>query len=295
LYNKIEFLPIDITKEFAGFEQKEDCWPISIYGRFLIPRLKPNLKKIIYLDCDIILLGDIKEFYEQDLKGKTFGVCFDNWHINKNYLKSAMEKAQVRDMSYEYFNSGSMLIDCRKIDVKKLFDIEKQIRDTLDGDQCVLNKYCYEYDASINLDLKFNSSSLLCYLAKNGFPKETQEMYDYYGIKIKPDFKPLIRHFGGNKKPWNASYERTHHIGYHISNFLDWWYYCSMTDFYEECKTRFENKNKDIKIEEKTVSSYKIKIKLFGVIPFLKIKRKVDKIKIYLFNIILILKMKVKR
>jgi hypothetical protein len=169
-----------------------------------------------------------------------------------------------------------MLIDCKKLDTAKLFAVEKQIRNTLDSDQCVFNKYCADNNASINLDMKFNSTSSICYWAKVGLLEETKKLFDYYNIELKKDFKPLVRHFT-HIKPWDAFFFTGN---CYTPNFLDWWHYCSMTDFYEECKERFEKKNttlhKQFAIGEKNILNSKIKVKLFGIIPFLKIVKKTE-------------------
>lgn len=57
----IEYIPMDLKKfsQLKGYTEKNyvDC-----YSRLLIPELKPELDKAIYLDVDIILMDDIKNY-----------------------------------------------------------------------------------------------------------------------------------------------------------------------------------------------------------------------------------------
>ena len=64
----IEFIKIDVEKTFKNIDYKNTCnyVTISTYNRFLIPMLKLNTDKAIYLDVDVIVIGDILKFYEQD-------------------------------------------------------------------------------------------------------------------------------------------------------------------------------------------------------------------------------------
>ena len=41
------------------------------YFRFKLPELLPELDKILYLDCDVIIRSSLKELFEYDLKNKS--------------------------------------------------------------------------------------------------------------------------------------------------------------------------------------------------------------------------------
>ena len=45
-------------------------WSHATYLRLVLPDLLPELEKIIYIDCDICVLGDLAELYDFDFDGK---------------------------------------------------------------------------------------------------------------------------------------------------------------------------------------------------------------------------------
>lgn len=75
----IEYLTINLEKEFNSIEYKNagNYISLSTYNRFLIPKLKPQLKKVLYMDVDIIVLGDIQELYNEDLEGYALGAVWE--------------------------------------------------------------------------------------------------------------------------------------------------------------------------------------------------------------------------
>ena len=96
------------------------------YNRFLIPKLKPQLKKVLYMDVDIIVLGDIQELYNEDLEGYALGAV---WEQTRKYYNSDTKELMELSENYKYFNAGILVIDVQKwLDnniLKELFYIEK--------------------------------------------------------------------------------------------------------------------------------------------------------------------------
>lgn len=84
----------------------QDWTHLSIvsYYRIVLPDIRPNWDKIIYLDCDIVVQGSLKELFEIDL--------------GENYLASVVdissEKHAKRLGIKRYYNSGVLLINSKK-------------------------------------------------------------------------------------------------------------------------------------------------------------------------------------
>lgn len=200
----IEFIKIDLEKEFCSIDYKNECSYVSLstYNRFLIPKLKPNLDKILYLDVDIIALGDIADLYKESLE---------------NYIVGAVEdyEAEFRNRdfilpSHNYFNAGVLLIDCEKWrahDItKKLFEIELKYRNQLKfADQDVLNKL-FENNYKI-LEKRYNRI----------FPKKNDNI--------------ILRHYAGELKPYFFPNNFVTQFFPHIREF---WFYAQKTMFYSE-------------------------------------------------------------
>lgn len=97
-------------------------WPVAMWYRLMLPKLVPNVSRIIYADIDILFCRDLIDVYELDL--------------GKNVL------AAVPTRTNKYFNSGFLLMDLDKIRKEKIYD--KWIKSSRENqyknpDQDVLN------------------------------------------------------------------------------------------------------------------------------------------------------------
>ena len=206
----IEFIKIDLEKEFKDLEYKNDCKYVSLstYNRFLIPKLKPNIDKAIYLDVDVIALGDINELYQADLSDFALGAIADQG--DEKLLQQNKDKIKLKPESV-YFNAGVLLIDSNKWRnnniFEKLISTEKKYRELLSmADQDVLNIY-FENNYR-ELDKKFNV------------------MFD--------NDKICIRHFTCIPKPWLSDiyFDNFTKKPKKILNCDFFWKYAKITSFY---------------------------------------------------------------
>jgi lipopolysaccharide biosynthesis glycosyltransferase len=105
--HKIEI--IDVNKYATIFEDVLSEWSISAYIRLIIDRvLPPEVNKILYMDCDTIVVSSLKELFQTDLEGNVAGAVYD-----KLLPKEAKTLIQF-DLNDIYVNSGVMLIDVYK-------------------------------------------------------------------------------------------------------------------------------------------------------------------------------------
>tara|TARA_Y100000590_G_scaffold201045_1_gene228464 strand:- start:3413 stop:4270 length:858 start_codon:yes stop_codon:yes gene_type:complete len=172
----IEFIKINAEEQFKNFQTITHL-TLAAYNRLLIPILKPNLKKVIYLDVDVIVMDDISELYKEKLDNYALGAVIEQG--NKNYVKQSMFNIEMNPNSL-YFNSGVLLLDLdqwRKHSIlSELLKIEEKYRGKLlTLDQDILNKY-FEDNYKI-LDKKFNV--------------------------MDTNDEIIIRHFASTIKPWN--------------------------------------------------------------------------------------------
>lgn len=219
----IEFIKIDLEKEFSSIHYENCCKHVSLstYNRFLIPKLKPELKRILYLDVDIIVLGDISELYNQNLEGCMLGAIPEQ--ISEKEIV-VYKKILKLSKNHNYFNAGILLIDLEqwisKDIMSKLFEIEiKRREDLLHADQDVLN-ICFNDKYKV-LDFKYN------YETNNNRELEQN----------RPDI--VIRHFNTGIKPWDILPTIKTNL---INNIDDFYYYLSKTLFNDSvlknCKYR---------------------------------------------------------
>ena len=230
----VEFIEVDAKNIFNGFFVKEHHHVTLIgYSRFLIPKLKPNINKAIYLDVDTIVLRDIVEFYNENLNGYIIGAIWEeslDESVNNILRKNIMQFSQ----SHKYFNSGVLLIDCQKwrennIE-EKLFSMDKMYPQRSTHDQDILNK-CFDNNYQ-QLDKKYN------YLNQ-----------DCFSLKANSDI--VVRHFNGKIKPWhcdcccNSDFE--HKTIQPIKHFEEFWFFAKMTSFYEELWQNYEKSAENFK------------------------------------------------
>ncbi len=234
----IEFLFVDVLKEFEKMPTYDtsEYITLSTYNRLLITKLKPQLGKVIYLDVDIVLKGDIKELFDIDLENYALGAA---WDINRtNYELTTKELVELSE-DYKYFNAGVLLIDCKKwIEqdiLNKIYDIVEKYGDRIkNSDETLLNK-CFDCNYKI-FDIKYDYMD-----------------YDYIH---SPDIKPFIRHFATRKKPWN--YSTAVKLGLYLPLYEEYWYYLEMTKFYDEVYAK-ANTKESLEEQDRLLRDFRIR------------------------------------
>lgn len=172
----------DLFKGFPVFSH----YSIAIYYRLIIPELFPEeVKKVIYLDCDILVLGTIADLYSTDIKDHYLAAVKD--FISDGHLQ------QVRAPFYKdikkMFNSGVLLMNIEKMRrgdfiTKNISFIKDHSSELLFPDQESLNYVCR--DDWADLDKSWNYQ------------------VDRSQGKIVPS--PKILHYTNSYKPWHAFY-----------------------------------------------------------------------------------------
>ena len=196
----------EITNEMLTEEVKDLKLPPSIFSRLFIPDLADlnDGDKVLYIDSDTIVCGDLSPIFEIDLKGSYIGAVRDCLPLN--FLTKSEEKVinEYRNIMHpfpltDYFNSGVLLLDCRSIINNK--DLARKMKDLNTAskyyslDQTHLNnlfKGCVTY-----LDEKYN-----CFWGDYNY-----QYYKRFKNKLNFNYRdaPVIVHFIGPYKPWNSS------------------------------------------------------------------------------------------
>ena len=207
----LEFLKVDVEKFFKNFRFNTYITK-STYNRFLVPLIKPEIKRALYSDVDVIVLGDIKEMYDEPLDNYILGAVHDYKSRDAIFEK---HRSEIKlDKNHPYFDAGNLLIDCegwrREHIFEKLMDLAiTRGHEFSLQDQDVLN-VCFENNYKI-LDDKY------CYCVANGVNN--------------PNGKVLIRHFNSQIKPWHINPDTKTDMMPHLKEF---WDYAKQTDFYDE-------------------------------------------------------------
>lgn len=102
---KIVFVEMPDLDEIIGETVDIKRYAKSMFSRILVGSLCPaELEKILYIDCDTMILGDVSEIYFDNLQGKVFGAVNDCRNIRYNN-NLGMKKASV------YINTGVLIIN----------------------------------------------------------------------------------------------------------------------------------------------------------------------------------------
>ncbi len=220
----IEF--VDISEQLEDIKAKlKDVYHFSIvtYYRLFIASLFPQYDKALYLDCDLVVTGDISELYSFELDDNILGACPEEFVQNTPEFRLYAKMALGVDPD-TYVNAGVLVMNLaqfrkNKIEKKFIKLITKYDFDLLDPDQAYLNYLCRD--------------KIL--VLPNGWNKEP--------FDIPCEGNKNIVHYALYKKPWQ--YEDTPDGEY-------FWEYAKDSSFYDvilERKAAFTDEEKAAKEE----------------------------------------------
>jgi lipopolysaccharide biosynthesis glycosyltransferase len=146
----IEFVNMESRLDFITDRRSNrlrfDCFTLSIYFRLFIPTMFPQYAKGIYIDSDVVLVGDIAELYDTDIGENYIGACTDYSIFGSAPLVKYVENVVGVPMK-EYINSGVLLMNMeklRRIGFAEHFSklLVKYHFDTVAPDQDYINAIC---------------------------------------------------------------------------------------------------------------------------------------------------------
>lgn len=178
---------------------------LAAWYRLFIQSIFPEYDKVVYLDCDIIVLGDVSELYNVDIGDNLLAAANCNIISTHEVFGEYAEKF-VGVPRNKYLQSGVLVMNLkefRKRDLENKFCylINKYNFDVVDPDQAYLTAMCY---GSVK------------YLP-NGWNKEA--------IPTPLDGKLNIVHYALYKKPWQYD---------DVLNKEYFWQFAKDSPFYED-------------------------------------------------------------
>ena len=186
---KVYHINKDTFKEFPN----PGNYSFATYLRLITATLIPNVDKALYLDCDLVVNGDIKELWNLDITGYGAAGVPDailSHNIIKNYIGYDFIKEG-------YFNAGVLLLNLkywRENNIQDKFFSFLKNHDAKLNDQDAIN-------AVLHGKIKEIPPKWNCHVGYFAFPPlviEKQKMY------IKDLWnKAIIIHFTGPVKPWH--------------------------------------------------------------------------------------------
>lgn len=203
---KIDF--VDISEEVENIKSRfKNVYHFSVvtYYRLFIASLFPQYDKVVYLDCDLVVLGDVSELYHIELENNILGAAPEQFVQNTKEFRLYAQNALGVDPD-RYVNAGVLLMNLKafrecEIEEKFVKLITEYDFDLLDPDQAYLNYLC--------LDKIF--------VLPNGWNKEP--------MPLACEGEKNIVHYALYKKPWQYD---------DVMDGEYFWDYAKRSSFYEE-------------------------------------------------------------
>jgi len=202
----IEFMDIsDRMENIKSHFRNVYHFSVVTYYRLFIASLFPQYDKIIYLDCDLVVLGDIAELYNTSLGDNILAAAPEMYVQSTVEFRLYAREALGVDPD-GYVNAGVLVINLQAFRENKIEDqfvelITKYGFDLLDPDQAYLNYLCREK----------------IYVLPNGWNKEP--------IEIPCEGKKNIVHYALYKKPWQYD---------DVMDGEYFWHYAEKSPFYAQ-------------------------------------------------------------
>ena len=204
---EIKFVNIqEQLKKIGGKLFTRDYYTNATYYRIFIQNLFPQYDKVLYLDCDILVLGDISELYNIDLGDNYVGAITEDIMTNIDVFGRYVEEFLGIER-HKFFNAGVLVLNLKKyreVDVEKQFlKLLGQYKFRVTQDEDYLNVICKDH-------VKF---------IEQGWNKSPIE---------DPTFDPStlkLVHYKINYKPWHFD---------NVKFAEDYWDFVKRTEFYED-------------------------------------------------------------
>lgn len=204
----VEF--VDLSYYIEKVQDKlytRDYYTNTTYFRLFLPELYPQYNKVLYLDSDIIVVGDISELYNTDMGTNLVAAAPDDI-IQTNKVFQDYAELVVGVAKYQhYFNAGVLLMnldELRKFNFQEKFlYLLGKVKFSVAQDQDYLNRLCKGRTTIISHDW---------------------DVMPYVNNETKEEDIKLI-HYNFAYKPWH--FEDIVYSEY-------FWKYAKETEFYEE-------------------------------------------------------------
>ncbi len=215
---------IDAKKALDGldYDLNLDRGSIAAYARLFIGSMLPeDVKKVLYLDCDTLVLDSISSLYETVLGDCIIGGVRDAFsYLNKKVF--GFERGEL------FINSGVLLINLFQYRKSKIEDSINELlqrqSSIFQGDQGIINIVLHDHIKE--LPLKFNLQTYLYVFTYEEMMRYRKPDHYFGKEEVEEAIKnPQIVHFSTcfrSNRPWNNNGD------------LDHPYYDKWTAYYEQ-------------------------------------------------------------
>ena len=206
----------DVTEYLKSISDKlplRDYYSKTTYYRLYIAELYPEYSKVIYIDSDTVVQGDISELYNTDIGDCFVGACHEQAMVQTEEFGKYVESV-VGINRHNFFNAGLLLINCDEFRAHLVLDKFIHYLNTYNfvvtQDEDYLNLICKDH--VYWLDQRWNTEVF----GEIPYPPEEAKMIHYIMVN----------------KPWHYDDCRMGDI---------FWAYAKETAVYDEIKAILDN------------------------------------------------------
>jgi lipopolysaccharide biosynthesis glycosyltransferase len=194
----------------------------SAYYRLMFARILPiEVSKLVYLDSDLVVLGDLNKLWEIEI-ADNYVMAAQDCGIPAVSSPYGIKRYQELGIPPEqkYFNSGVLVMNITKwrsenIDVKLFQYLEKYREDVQHHDQEAMNAVFAGKWGEISP--QWNQTPLL--FGYSSWEESPYQELDYSNAV----YDPYIVHFASNAKPWNSFEKHPHRdLFFDYLDMTDW-------------------------------------------------------------------------
>ncbi len=196
-------VPSNIVKDFPLSRLASSHITIATYYRLFVPSILPNnISKVIYLDCDMVVINKLDDLWNTKMDDYAVGAVFQD--LGWSDYNCTWDRLNI-PREEGYFNAGTLLMNLdylRRIDFVKqaIAYIKQNYRKIISHDQDVLNALLYNKVLPIGPKWNF----LTLFLNKNvknlQFPRKYAKFVENLAVD---EFSPVVIHFVSKPKPWD--------------------------------------------------------------------------------------------
>lgn len=174
-------------------------YPVTVYYRLFAAHILPStIERVIYLDCDMLVINSLKELWEIDLQGNAFAAA-----SHSGDTKAIDRANQLRlGTTHEYFNTGVIVIDVAR--ARQVMTIERFVAcvESLGKlivlpDQDIFNVVCGE--SCLLVDDEIWNYDVRCFVQYRAASSGEHDV-GWHMDNVS------ILHFCGTRKPWKKAY-----------------------------------------------------------------------------------------
>ena len=201
----LRFINVDRLVSGVNLTTNNAHISVETYYRFLIQQVLPFYDKVLYLDSDIIINGDIAELYDTELGENLLAAVPDIDFLGNLNVKHGLRMGYAKNVlhmqdPYAYFQAGVLVLNTRAM--REHYTMRQWLEyasnpEYIYNDQDVLNTHC---EGKVTfLDWSWNVMHDCAGRVANVFSLAPNNAYDAYMASRE---QPKIIHYAGFVKPW---------------------------------------------------------------------------------------------